>query len=177
MGVRNSPVDFRVFSMKYSKVYLYEECHSHTQVVGKFFVKGVQTTAEAIHRMQQEFENLQLLRGYGLSGYRHLVVRPLGTNAWLFKQKSAALSDFTFFLTGGLDREVVDLTGLEGTYSFNLDWKEENAEDWVQGPRGMMHDPQTIFRVVKRIGLKMEARRSAMKFLIVDHVNRDPTPN
>lgn len=83
MGVRNSPVDFRVFSMKYSKVYLYEECHSRTQVVGKFFVKNVHATAEATQRMQQEFENLQLLRGYGLSGYPHLVVRPLGTNAWL----------------------------------------------------------------------------------------------
>ena len=82
-GVRNSPVDFRVFSIKYSKVYLYEECHSRTQVVGKFFVKGVHTTAESIQRMQQEFENLQLLRGYGLSGYPHLVVRPLGTNARL----------------------------------------------------------------------------------------------
>jgi Phosphotransferase enzyme family len=83
MGVRNSPADFRVFSMKYSKVYLYEECHSRTQVVGKFFVNGGRATAEAIQRMQQEFENLQLLRGYGLSGYPHLVVRPLGTNTWL----------------------------------------------------------------------------------------------
>ena len=40
MGVRNSVAEFRVFSMKHSKVYLYEECHSRTQVVGKFFVDG-----------------------------------------------------------------------------------------------------------------------------------------
>jgi aminoglycoside phosphotransferase (APT) family kinase protein len=33
--------------------------------------------------MLQEFDNLQLLRGYGLAGYPHHVVRPLGTNAWL----------------------------------------------------------------------------------------------
>src|SRR5260370_15687108 len=83
MCARNSSFAFRVFSMKYSKVHLSEECHSRTQVVGKFSVKGVRATAEAIQRMQQEFENLQLLRGYGLSGYPHLVVRPLGTNAWL----------------------------------------------------------------------------------------------
>ena len=30
--------------------------------------------------VRQEFENLQLLRGYGLVGYPHHVVRPLGTN-------------------------------------------------------------------------------------------------
>src|ERR1700693_823840 len=66
MGVRNRPADFRVFSMKHSKVYLYEECHSHTRVVGKFFMSAGHETAEAIRRMQQEFENLQFLRGYGL---------------------------------------------------------------------------------------------------------------
>jgi aminoglycoside phosphotransferase (APT) family kinase protein len=33
--------------------------------------------------MGQEFENLQLLRGYGLQGYPHHVVRPLGTNGSL----------------------------------------------------------------------------------------------
>jgi hypothetical protein len=36
-----------------------------------------------MQRMRQEFDNLQLLRGYGLAGYPHHVVRPLGTNACL----------------------------------------------------------------------------------------------
>jgi aminoglycoside phosphotransferase (APT) family kinase protein len=62
--------------MKDTKVYLYEERHSSAQIVGKFFVGGVQ-------RMRQEFDNLQLLRGYGMAGYPHHVVRPLGTNAYL----------------------------------------------------------------------------------------------
>src|ERR1035438_5433424 len=83
IGVRNGAADFRVFSMKDSKVYLYEERHSCAQVVGKFFVSGGHRTADAIQRMRQEFDNLQLLRGYGLAGYPHHVVRPLGTNACL----------------------------------------------------------------------------------------------
>jgi aminoglycoside phosphotransferase (APT) family kinase protein len=83
MGVRNNAADFRVFSMKDSKVFLYEERHSSTQVVGKFFVTGSHREADAIQRMRQEFDNLQLLRGYGLAGYPHHVVRPLGTNACL----------------------------------------------------------------------------------------------
>src|ERR1700689_3338925 len=76
VGVRNGGAEFRVFSMKDTKVYLYEERHSSAQIVGKFFVSGVQ-------RMHQEFDNLQLLRGYGMAGYPHHVVRPLGTNAYL----------------------------------------------------------------------------------------------
>jgi hypothetical protein len=83
MGVRKGMADFRVFSMKASKVYLYEECGTRTQIVGKFFSSDGHDTTEASRRMRQEFENLQLLRSYGLAGYPHHVVRPLGTNAWL----------------------------------------------------------------------------------------------
>jgi thiamine kinase-like enzyme len=83
IGVRSSTAEFRVFSMKDGKVYLYEERHSCAQVVGKFFVSGGSHSANAIQRMDQEFDNLRLLRGYGLAGYPHHVVRPLGTNAWL----------------------------------------------------------------------------------------------
>ena len=37
MGVpRNGGADFRVFSMKDSKVYLYEDSHSRAQVVGSY---------------------------------------------------------------------------------------------------------------------------------------------
>jgi aminoglycoside phosphotransferase (APT) family kinase protein len=83
IGVRNGGADFRVFSMKDSKVYLYEERHTCAQVVGKFFVSGSHHSVDAIRRMRREFDNLQLLRGYGLAGYPHRVVRPLGTNACL----------------------------------------------------------------------------------------------
>jgi hypothetical protein len=85
MGVgNNGGPTFASFSMKDSKVYLYEERHSCAQVVGKFFVSGGHHIGPgADERMRQEFDNLQLLRGYGLAGYPHHVVRPLGTNAWL----------------------------------------------------------------------------------------------
>jgi hypothetical protein len=83
MGVIAQPVDFRVFCLKEAKVYRYEESHSRTQVVGKFFVDGSHHGPAAMERMRQEFENLQVLRGYGLAGYPHHVVRPLGTNVSL----------------------------------------------------------------------------------------------
>jgi aminoglycoside phosphotransferase (APT) family kinase protein len=69
--------------MKDSKVYLYEERHTSAQVVGKFFFTGSQHSADAIQRMRREFDNLQLLRSYGLAGYPHQVIRPLGTNECL----------------------------------------------------------------------------------------------
>jgi len=83
IGVNNGAAEFRVFSMKDGKVYLYEERHSSAQVVGKFFMSEGNHSANAVQRMDQEFDNLRLLRAYGLAGYPHHVVRPLGTNAWL----------------------------------------------------------------------------------------------
>jgi len=83
LGVRNGASELRVFSMKDSKVYLYEERHSGARVVGKFFVRSSHHTADGARRMCQEFDNLQTLRGYGMAGYPHHVVRPLGTNASL----------------------------------------------------------------------------------------------
>jgi Phosphotransferase enzyme family len=82
-GIPPADAEFRVFRMKEDKVYLYEERNSRAQVVGKFFVNGGNHPAEAIARMHHEFDNLQLARGYGLAGYPHHVVRPLGTNEGL----------------------------------------------------------------------------------------------
>src|SRR5256885_9124516 len=79
-GVNGHHADFRVFSMKRAKVYLYEEKHSRTHHVGKFFADGKHTGAESVERMRREFDNLRLLRSYGLAGYPHHVVRPLGAN-------------------------------------------------------------------------------------------------
>jgi aminoglycoside phosphotransferase (APT) family kinase protein len=84
VGALGRSTDFRVFSMKSAKVYLYEEKHSRALIVGKFFAAGgARSGGEGPRRMQQEFDNLELLRGFGLSSDPHCVVRPLGANIWI----------------------------------------------------------------------------------------------
>jgi hypothetical protein len=87
LGLDNHKPRFRVFRMGGSnEVYLYEEKHSHAQVIGKFFAgngRGGPNIPEKDQRMEQEFHNLHLMRSYGLTGYPHDVVRPLGYNGWL----------------------------------------------------------------------------------------------
>jgi Phosphotransferase enzyme family len=87
IGLHDLQAKFRVFRMGGSnEVYLYEEKHSHVQVVGKFFASnghGGSHIPAKDQRMQQEFHNLHLMRSYGLVGYPHDVVRPLGYNGWL----------------------------------------------------------------------------------------------
>ncbi len=85
LGYGNGSADFRVFRLgEHESAYLYEERHSGLRVVGKFFARSYQIGTESSRqRLDREYANLLHLRGYGLDGYPHYVIRPLGRNAWL----------------------------------------------------------------------------------------------
>jgi uncharacterized protein (TIGR03435 family) len=92
-----------------------------------------------------------------------------------FKNKSASLADFAGFLWALMDREVVDRTGIQGLYKFDVDWSKEIGETIGQyGPHG---DPAIALAGVKRLGLKLEPRKELQKVMVVDRVNKEPTPN
>jgi aminoglycoside phosphotransferase (APT) family kinase protein len=85
LGVAGSAPDFRVYGIQASNhVYLYEERHSRTRLIGKFF-GGISNRARetAFHHMEREFNNLNHLRGTGFTGYPHYIARPLGRNSSL----------------------------------------------------------------------------------------------
>lgn len=108
MGVNSQVMDFRVFCLKETKVYRYEETSSRAQVVGKFFLNGSRQGPKAMERMRQEFENLQVLRGYGLEGHPHHVVRPLGTNASLnslLVEEYCGGEPLGYFIQGAIHRD------------------------------------------------------------------------
>lgn len=78
----SGPAHYRVFLLNGSNdVYLYEDRHSGTKVVGKFFLSSrKRDAAKAAARLTGEYDNLCLARDYRLTGYPHHVVRPLGRN-------------------------------------------------------------------------------------------------
>lgn len=73
---------YRVFRLNGSNdVYLYENRNTGTKVIGKFFLSSrKKDAAKAASRLTREFDNLCMVRDYGLTGYPHHVVRPLGRN-------------------------------------------------------------------------------------------------
>lgn len=81
--VLNGIPDFRVYKIKASReVYLYEDRHSHAQVVGKFFGSDSHRSHKsACHALKREYDNLKASRHMGFTGYPHYVARPLGYNA------------------------------------------------------------------------------------------------
>ena len=74
------------------------------------------------------------------------------------------------------DRPLSDKTGLTGRYDFSLTWTQRdqmrvrNAEGELTGIT-----PQTALE--KQLGLECVLRPEPMKVLVIDSVNRVPTPN
>jgi aminoglycoside phosphotransferase len=82
IGVSVAKPEFRVFQLVASnEVYAYEEKHSRTSVIGKFYGPTFKRDHDrAIARAEREYWNLNILRGYGLVGCPHHVIQPLGLN-------------------------------------------------------------------------------------------------
>ncbi len=74
-----------------------------------------------------------------------------------------------------LDRQVVDFTGLEGTFDLTLDWQQENLQQDAQadGP-----DRGSIFSALpEQLGLKLEPRKLSLDVLVVDGGVKVPAEN
>jgi uncharacterized protein (TIGR03435 family) len=78
-----------------------------------------------------------------------------------------------------MDRWVVDKTGLTGQYKFDLQFAIDQSTPGVGqafGPPSDDPPAPSIFTVIERLGLKLEATRGPRDFLVIDHVER-PTAN
>jgi uncharacterized protein (TIGR03435 family) len=91
-----------------------------------------------------------------------------------------------------VDRPVVDMTGLKGTYQLTIDipTKEvmamvakQAAAAGIALPPGVgtpvPADPTggTIFQTVQQFGLKLDPRKEPVDVIVVDHLEKTPTGN
>jgi uncharacterized protein (TIGR03435 family) len=98
---------------------------------------------------------------------------PAGSSQELVVQKNS-IARFTEYLSRQFDQPVIDKTGLQGDFSFTLNWVPDvnppvSRLD-VFGPAGMQ-------AINDQLGLKMETTRSSVEVLVIDHVERVPTEN
>lgn len=70
----------------------------------------------------------------------------------------------------GLDRPVVNMTGLTGMYAFDLRWPPpETGAGYV--------DPAILPAMEKQLGLRLEKRTLPLNVLVVDHAEKAPSAN
>ena len=105
----------------------------------------------------------------------------------------ATLTDLAGILSRMLDRPVVDDTALKGSYSIDLEWVPDEREGggimakmkgMAEAASGDPHgDPLgptglSLFQALQeKLGLKLEARKSAVDILVVDGAEKVPTEN
>lgn len=102
--------------------------------------------------------------------------------------RSVTMTFFCDWLSGNADaggRDIVDKTGLTGSYDFALKWTPvESAANAIGGPAagasaGAEIDeggPSFFTALEEQLGLKLEASRAPVQVLVIDHVEQ-PSEN
>jgi uncharacterized protein (TIGR03435 family) len=106
------------------------------------------------------------------------------------KTPSATLANLAEAISRFSERPVVDMTGIQGQYDFDLVFSPETMRGGPGGMRPPMPPPggeassaassdpaASIYESVRRYGLKLEPRKAPMEILIVDHIEKTPTEN
>jgi len=75
----------------------------------------------------------------------------------------------------GLDRPVIDLTKLKGSYDFDLAYTAELPPGLEEGPNGTPIDvsgPSIFEAVQKQLGLKLERQKGPVEVVVIDHAEK-----
>ena len=145
-------------------------------------------------RISGRGENTQVTISGGQIGTAHLSMGPNGTMH--LEAPRISMAAFADTLSRFFDRPVVDLTELKGTYQLALDLSMEDLRTaaltmGIMGPgmgagRGAVRPPAdaasdpgglSIFAAVQQLGLKLEPRKVAIDFVVIDHLEKAPTEN
>jgi uncharacterized protein (TIGR03435 family) len=95
--------------------------------------------------------------------------------------RNAGMVQLSSFLSGRVDRIVVDQTGLEGLYNFVLKMPAYQGQDLAAVKRLDRSSPEApsapdFADALKQLGLQLIPDRAPVDYLVVDHVER-PSAN
>jgi uncharacterized protein (TIGR03435 family) len=111
--------------------------------------------------------------------------------------KGIAISQFVDMLSRQLDRPVEDQTELKGKYDIKLDYMPDESTQGMgmkmgmpmpmarpdgggegKGPEASDNNGASLFTALQaQLGLKLEARKMPLDFVVVDHAEKVPTEN
>jgi len=93
-----------------------------------------------------------------------------------FEFDSWTMANFARTLESDVDRPVIDMTGLEGTYDIRLEFASAPPIAFAPGSPDPQA-PELFTALTEQLGLKLESARGPVPVLVVDSVSRQPTEN
>jgi uncharacterized protein (TIGR03435 family) len=132
--------------------------------------------------------------GYELVPDKKVLIEPVGllerlknpgdgtsSGPTLIGEKNMPLSELAKALEKVLGKPVVDATHLTGVYTFKLMWRpSDEAEVAMQKHMGIDVDnlPGSVSDALReKLGLRLQSAKVPSRVVVVDNINREPTPN
>lgn len=91
--------------------------------------------------------------------------------------KGATIEDLAFALTdtNGMERQILDKTGLQGRYNFTLQFTLNQSAD-TTNPASGETVPSIFAALPEQLGLKLVPATDPVEYLVIDHIER-PSEN
>ena len=80
------------------------------------------------------------------------------------------ISNLSSFLAQQLHKQVVDKTGLKGTYDFTLKWQPDDMPMESKDATGGEQAPSIFTALQEELGLRLDATKGLVDMIAVDHV-------
>jgi uncharacterized protein (TIGR03435 family) len=87
-------------------------------------------------------------------------------------ESTKALADFLSLPVSGLERPVIDKTGLNGAYDFTLNWVPHFDRILPGGGSASPEEADLLFEALQQIGLKLQPATGSVDTIVIDHVER-----
>jgi uncharacterized protein (TIGR03435 family) len=120
----------------------------------------------------------------GPAGPTRMTMGPNGIQIVMLKAQISGLADLLSSILGKL---VVDRTGLTGYYQIALDIPQEDVQNVARAlgmggqaaAIGVPTDPggSSMFQAIEKFGLRLDSGKEQIETLIVDRIEKLPTPN
>ena len=118
---------------------------------------------EAIERGRYD---AKIFEPVGMPGVNYCVNRGTGAGQNDLVEAQGMSIDAFCFVYLGLDRPVINRTGVTGLYDFHLEFASGEA------PSKVAAGPSIFTALQEQLGLKLEAATAAREFLVIDHVEK-----
>jgi len=134
----------------------------------------------AVHRESKDMPGYALVAAK--SGFKLKPVEPGGSGTeskgdgarTTLAAKKTSMAGLADFVARSLGETVVDKTGIDGVYDFELRWTSDD-----QNPNGSDADtpPSLFIALQETLGLRLQPQKVPVEIVVVDHVERVPTEN
>jgi uncharacterized protein (TIGR03435 family) len=171
------PEDFRLMLQKLLADRFHLVLHRETREMSRYrlvVAKGGPklSPAQKLPEYKDDEERKAAMEKQSKANLEAMMRRPRTGPSRRLSQASATMAKLAESLSGYVDRPVTDNTGLEGSYSFWLEWSPDESAAAVENSL-----PSIFAAVQEQLGLKLESEKGPVEFLVIERAERTPVMN